>query len=88
MPNSKSAEKRLRQDLKRRGRNRARLAKLREARRTFQKFIDAGEVDEAKDALQACYAALDRAGRHNTISPNKAARLKSRLTKRLNTAAA
>lgn len=84
MPNTKSAEKRLRQDLKRRSRNRARMTKVRETRRKVQDLVEAGNADEARDALKECYAALDRAARQNTISRNKASRLKSRLTQRVN----
>ena len=87
MPNNKSTEKRMRQDLKRRSRNRLRMAKVRETRKKFEELVNGKKVDEARTALSECYTALDRASRHNTISPNKAARLKSRLTRNLNSVA-
>ncbi|MFO7820526.1 MAG: 30S ribosomal protein S20 [Lentisphaeria bacterium] len=87
MPNSKSAEKRVRQNEKNNSRNRRRMKAVRQSRKQFEALLQDKKVDEARTALKECYSALDRAGKHNTISPKKATRLKSRLARNLDTAA-
>ena len=50
-----------------------------------QKALSANEFEKAKEMLPSVYQALDKAARTNLIKKNKAARLKSRLTRQLNT---
>lgn len=81
MPNTKSAKKRLRQNLERRARNRSARTALRTQVRKVRESVAAGAVDKAQDELRAAARRLDQAGAQRLIHPNKAARLKSRLSK-------
>jgi len=80
---SKSAKKRIRQNVKRRARNRWRKTQIKEAIRTFDESLRAGNVDEAKEQLKAVYQRLDKVAAKGTIHKNTAARRKSRLARRL-----
>lgn len=80
MPNIKSAEKRWRQSLKRRLRNRVVRTTARTHIKTVNRSIGAGEPDA--DALKLAVRALDKAAEKGVIHPNNAARRKSRLMSR------
>ena len=80
MANIKSAEKRWRQSLKRRLRNRAVRTATRTHIKTVNRAIGAGEPSE--DALKLAVRALDKAAEKGIIHPNNAARRKSRLMHR------
>ncbi|MHB0857502.1 MAG: 30S ribosomal protein S20 [Anaerolineae bacterium] len=84
MANTKSAEKRVRQNEKRRVRNRV----IRTRTRTFVKraklLVAAGQADEAQGAVQMAVSHLDRAAQKGIIHRKAASRRKSRLMKRLN----
>ena len=75
MPLIKSAIKKVRKDKVREARNKKRELVL----KTLIK--KARTVKSAKN-LQAVFSALDKAAKVHLIHPNKAARLKSRLTKK------
>ncbi len=83
MANLPSAKKRIRQNAKRRMRNRV----YRTRARTFVKYarfaIDSGDSDTAVDAVRKAVSELDRASSKGVIHPKNAARRKSRLMKRL-----
>ena len=81
MPNTKSAIKAARQNIKRRAVNVTALAKIKKAEKAVRKAATSANLDEARKALQQAYAALDKAAKKNIIHPNNAARNKSRLTK-------
>ena len=81
MPNTKSAHKRLRQSEERRSRNRSAKTSLRSQVRKVRESVAAGSIDTAQDALRLAARRLDQAGAKRLIHPNKAARLKSRLSK-------
>jgi ribosomal protein S20 len=49
----------------------------------YKKAIEEGQTEEAAAKLPMVYKRLDKAAKTNLIKPNKANRLKSRLTKRL-----
>ncbi len=83
MPNIASAKKRLRQDVKRRYRNRLRKNACKGTKAEFIAAVESGDAATAEAALSKCFSALDKAARKNTISKNKASRTKSRLTARL-----
>ena len=80
MANIKSAEKRWRQSLKRRLRNRAVRTTARTHIKTVNRTIGAGEPDA--EALKLAVRALDKAAEKGIIHPNNAARRKSRLMSR------
>ena len=81
MANHKSSEKRIRQTERRRLENRYWLKTSRTAVRRIRKMTDKAEATAALDKV---YALLDRLGRKNIISRNKAANLKSKLAKYVN----
>ena len=76
MPQHKSARKRVRQDAKRRQRNRYQKVRVRTLIKDLQNTTDPAEA-EAK--LNAAKAQLDRLAGNRTLHPNKAARTKSQL---------
>ena len=81
MPNTKSAKKRLRQNVAHRERNRALKSTLRSQIRRVREAIKAGDVAKAEEEYIQAARRLDRAGARNLIHPNAAARTKSRLQK-------
>ena len=84
MAHSLSAKKRVRQNEKRRARNRARKADIRSEVKTFTAAITAGDVTKAEQELNKVVVRLDKTAAKHTIHKNAAARKRSRLTKRLN----
>ena len=86
MPNHKSAIKRVRQNEKRRIRNR----RVTSATRTFIKKVrsalEAGNVEDAKAALPEAVKALDKAVTKGVMHRNSASRKISRLTVAVNNA--
>ena len=78
MPNTKSAIKALRQNIRRRGVNLKALESIRKATKQVRK---AGNQADAQKALASAFAALDKAAKKNIIHRNNASRHKSRLTK-------
>ena len=88
MPHTPSAWKRLRKSEKQRRRNRTAAKKLKGKRKEADVAIKAGDAAKTATEFKATQAILDRAAHKGYIHPNKAARLKSRLVKRLRVAAA
>ncbi len=84
MPITKSAKKALRQSEKRRSINKKNNKIVKAEIKKLQKLIDANKINEAKEQLKIVYKKLDKAAKTNLIKDNKASRLKSRLTKKLN----
>ena len=83
MPNSLSAKKRVRQNVKRRARNRWRKGQIKDAVREFNEALHAGKTDKAAELLRTVYKQLDRTAGRGTIHKNAAARKKARLSKAL-----
>lgn len=86
MPNSPSAKKRLRQNVARRTHNRSIRSALRTQIRKVREAATAGDVEKAEAEFRLAAKRLDRAGAHRIIHPNKASRLKSRLSQRIKAA--
>ncbi|MEX2027366.1 MAG: 30S ribosomal protein S20 [Pirellulaceae bacterium] len=80
MPNTKSAKKRQRQSEERRLRNKSTKTNLRTRIRKIREAVAAGKLDVAETEFVAITRRLDRAGARYVIHPNKASRLKSRLS--------
>ena len=76
MADSRSAKKRIRQNIKRRSRNRWRKEQVKEALR-------AGDRAKAAEQLKLVYKRLDKVAAKGTIHKNAAARKKSRLARKL-----
>lgn len=87
MPHSASAKKRHKQNLRNRERNRAAKSELKSHVRKVLTAIDAGEIDQAREALRTVASSADKAAASHKIHRNKAARIKSRLSKRMLSAA-
>ena len=83
MAHSKSAVKRIRQNEKRRLRNRVHRGRARAMIRKVREAIEANELEEARSLLPEAYAAIDRACRAGVFHARTAARYKSRLARRL-----
>lgn len=88
MAHSKSALKRIKQDEKKRSRNRARKRAIATYEKSFLSLVEEGKVAEAQEALKVCVSAYDKAAKKGVIKKEKADRKKSRLTLRLNKAQA
>ncbi len=87
MPHSASAKKRHKQNLRNRERNRGAKSELKGHVRKVLTAIDAGEFDKARETLRTVASAADKAAAKHKIHRNKAARIKSRLSARMLTAA-
>ncbi len=83
MPNTKSAAKRLRQNLLRRGRNRSEKRDVRTGCRKVLAALEEGKQEEARTLFRDATKKLDQAAAQRVIHPNAAARLKSRLAARM-----
>jgi small subunit ribosomal protein S20 len=83
LANTRSAKKRIRQNVKRRMRNKLYRTHARTQVKTARQLIEGGERDTAVEAVRQAVGALDRAVSKGVIHRNNAARRKSRLLKRL-----
>jgi small subunit ribosomal protein S20 len=83
MAHSLSANKRIRQNVKRRARNKWRLATMRQAMKSFLDKIAHGTLAEAETSYKAAAKLIDRSAAKGAIHKNQAARRKSRLAARL-----
>lgn len=80
MPNTKSAIKAARQNIKRRVTNLKALEAIKKSAKQVRKLVTAGNKSEAGKALSAAFASLDKAAKKNIIHRNNASRHKSRLS--------
>ncbi len=83
MAHSLSANKRIRQNIKNKARNRWRLRAMRDALREFAEKVAHGTEQDATVAFQKVSKIVDRTSAKGVIHKNQAARRKSRLNKRL-----
>ena len=84
MPNHKSAEKRMRQNEKRRLINRGNRGKLRTGIKKLRAALEGGEAGTAAALLPETVSLIDKAVQKGVLHRNAAARFKSRLTVRAN----
>lgn len=87
MPNHKSAEKRVRQNEKRRAINRGHKTKVRTYIKKLRTALDAGKNDEIQQVLPDAISVIDKSVQKGVMHKNAAARYKSRLTLKANQAA-
>ena len=80
MAHSLSAQKRVRQNVKSRARNRWRLRTMRDAVKAFRDKLAHGTVAEASEAMKVCSQIVDRTAAKGVIHKNQAARRKSRMS--------
>jgi small subunit ribosomal protein S20 len=83
MPHSRTARKRVRQNITHRARNRWRLKTMREAIKELQDKLLHASVDEAAECFRKVSRIIDRTAARGVIHKNQAARRKSRLSARL-----
>ncbi len=83
MPHTESAWKRLRQTERRRRRNRTIAKTIKEKRKALTTALKADDGTKTLESAKVVQQALDRAATKGYIHKNKAARLKSRLVKKL-----
>ena len=86
MPNIKSAEKRMRQNVKRRAANRADRSALRTAIKKARVALGEPTPENAQVVLPQTISVIDKSAQKGIIHKNKAARHASRLMKVLNAA--
>ena len=86
MPNHKSAEKRMRQNEKRRDVNRNNRGRLRTSIKKLRAALAAGDGANVQEMLPATISTIDKAVQKGVLHRNAAARYKSRLTARVNQA--
>lgn len=84
MAHSISAKKRIRQNEKCRARNRARKSMVKTQTKHFLDALTEGNVETAQKELKALTQKLDKVASTSTMHKNTAARIKSRMTRRLN----
>lgn len=87
MAHHKSAQKRIKQSLRSRDRNRKAKGALRTVIKKFHAAVDK-QPEEAKAVLEAAVPVISKAASKGIIHKKNASRNISRLTKRLNKAAA
>ena len=83
MANTKSAEKRNRQNLKQRERNRAHRSSLRTAIKKLRGVVASGDGAKAKALLPGILGVIDATAQKGVIHDNTASRYKSRLAKQV-----
>jgi small subunit ribosomal protein S20 len=83
MPNTRSAKKRLRQNVSRRARNRSIKRSVRTQCRKVREAVAAGDLETAQTEFRLAAKKLDRAGATNVVHRNAAARTKSRLSAKI-----
>ena len=84
MPNTKSAEERMRNSARKQARNRIITTRLHSLEKKFQLSVTAGKKDDAKKAYQDVCSAFDKAAKTGTVPATRASRKKSRLALQLN----
>ena len=83
MANTSSAKKANRASQKRRLFNVRRSKSMKDAVKEIGKLIREKNVSGAETALSKLYKAVDKAAKGGVVKPNNAARVKSRITKRV-----
>ena len=86
MAHTKSAIKNIRKNRKRRLRNRMYRSRAKTAIKKARRLIEAGQLEEAREAIRIAYSALDKAAEKGIIHKNNAARRKARLMRLYNKA--
>lgn len=81
MPTTKSAAKAMRASARKRAINLVTISKYKDAVKAARKAAAAKQKDAAAKALSLAFKQLDKAAKKHVIHQNKAARLKSRLSR-------
>ncbi len=84
MPNHKSAEKRVRQNEKRRLINRSHKSKVRTYIKRLRAALDSNKGEDVQNLLPEAMSVIDKSVQKGVMHKNAAARYKSRLTVQAN----
>ena len=84
MPNIKSAKKRVLTSERKCQENILVDSRMKNSIKKLEKNIKEGNKEESQELLKTTFKNIDKAQDINIVHPNKAARLKSRLTKSVN----
>lgn len=84
MPNTKSAERRMRSSARKHLQNNTVKSRLHTLETGYAKLLAAGKKEDAAKSLRVLSSALDKAAKTGVIHRAKANRAKSRLSVRLN----
>jgi small subunit ribosomal protein S20 len=88
MPNHKSAEKRMRQNEKRRKINRSNRTRVRGAIKNLRNAMASSDATKVNEMLPETISVIDKAVQKGVLHKNAASRYKSRLTRRVTESAA
>ncbi len=83
MPNTKSAERRMRGSARKHLRNNSVKSRLKTLEKSYVELVAAGKRDEAAVAFREVSSAFDKAANAGVLHANNASRKKSRLSARL-----
>ncbi|MEM7228061.1 MAG: 30S ribosomal protein S20 [Planctomycetota bacterium] len=83
MPNTKSAQKRVRQSAKRNSLNLWRKRRIKDQTKAFLRAVQEQDVKTAETEYRKTVSLLDKVSSTSTMHKNTASRRKSRLNKRL-----
>jgi small subunit ribosomal protein S20 len=83
MPNTKSAERRMRNSARKNARNRSTKSRIHTLERNYLELLSAGKKDDAARELRAISSAFDKAAKAGVVHRATADRKKSRLAMRL-----
>ena len=81
MPNTKSAERRVRSSTRRQAHNTAIKSSLHTIHRKFRAVATSGKKEDALESYRRLSSAFDKAAKTGVIHRRRASRLKSRLAK-------
>ncbi len=84
MPNTKSAERRMRSSARKHSQNQVIKSRLKTTERKYLDLIQAGRKEEAAAVLREVSSAFDKAAKTGVVPRATASRKRSRLTLRLN----
>ena len=84
MPNTKSAERRMRNSARKRLHNRSIKSSLHQLEKKYLALLSSGKKTDAVESLRTVSSAFDKAAKTGVIHKSMADRKKSRLSARLN----
>jgi len=84
MPNTKSAERRMRGNQRKHLHNRSIMSRLRKLEKNYRELLTAGKKDEAAKSYRDVASAFDKAAKSGAVHRATACRKKSRLAIALN----
>jgi small subunit ribosomal protein S20 len=86
MPNTKSAERRVRNSARKHSQNTTVKSRLRTLEKNYETLLAGGKKEDAATALRSLSSALDKAVKTGVVHKSTSSRKKSRLSVRLNAA--